>query len=179
MDSNPSYFKGSRRPVEWISWNDCQDFIRKLNELTGQRFRLPTEAEWEFAARGDNSSRGYKYSGSNTIGDVTWNDENSRATHKVATKSPNELGIYDMSGNVYEWCSDRYDAYSSSSQTNTTGSSNGSDCGCRGGSWCNPARNCRVSHRNYFNSGYHGYNIGFRLCLELSLESSSSGKNRE
>ena len=102
MGSNPSYFTGnSKRPVEQVSWNDCQTFITKLNQLTGQAFRLPTEAEWEYAARGGNQSQGYKYAGSNTIGDVAWYTENSSSTtHEVATKQPNELGLYDMSGNV-------------------------------------------------------------------------------
>lgn len=101
MGSNPSYFEGDDLPVEQVSWDDCQEFIRKLNSLTGQNFRLPTEAEWEFACRGGNNSRGYKYSGSNYIDNVAWNWDNSgKKTHPVATKSPNELGIYDMSGNV-------------------------------------------------------------------------------
>ena len=105
MGSNPSNFKGSNLPVECVCWNDCQEFIQKLNSLTGRNFRLPTEAEWEFACRGGNNSRGYKYSGSNNLGSVAWYDDNSGGqTHPVATKAPNELGIYDMSGNVWEWC---------------------------------------------------------------------------
>ena len=109
MGSNPSYFKGAKRPVENVSWGDCQVFIRRLNLLTGKKFRLPTEAEWEYAARGGNKSRGYTCSGSNTIGVVAWSLSNSNdKTHEVATKAPNELGIYDMSGNVWEWCEDWY-----------------------------------------------------------------------
>ena len=111
MGSNPSYWKGSKLPVEQVSWNDCQEFVKKLNALTGQKFRLPSEAEWEYAARGDSQSRGYKYSGSNNIDDVAWYDGNSDKTHAVATKQPNELGIYDMSGNVLEWCQDWYGNY--------------------------------------------------------------------
>ena len=115
MGSNPSNFKGSNLPVEEVSWND------------GQKFRLPTEAEWEYAARGGAKSRGYKYSGSNNIGDVAWYIDNSGfKTHSVKTKSPNELGLYDMSGNVWEWCQDWYDSYGSSAQTNPTGASSGS-----------------------------------------------------
>ena len=119
----------TKKPVEQVSWNDCQTFIQKLNQLTGRKFRLPTEAEWEFAARGGNSSRGYKYSGSNTLGNVAWYDDNSGGTtHDVKTKAPNELGIYDMSGNVWEWCQDwwwhEYD--SSSAQTNPKGPTSGS-----------------------------------------------------
>ena len=106
MGSNPSYFKGSKRPVENVSWDDCQKFISKLNDLTGANFRLPTSYEWEFAAKGGNSSRGYKYSSSDTMDDVAWYGENGGCeTHKVGGKSPNELGIYDMSGNVEEWSS--------------------------------------------------------------------------
>ena len=148
MGSNPSNFKGSNLPVEEVSWEDCQTFIRKLNALTGKNFRLPTEAEWEFAARGGNNSRGYKYSGSNTLSNVAWYDDNSsNKTHPVATKAPNELGIYDMSGNVYEWCNDWYDDYTSASQTNPTGPNSELYRVGRGGSWRGNARYCRVSSR--------------------------------
>ena len=166
MGSNPSSFKGDNLPVEQVSWNDVQEFLRKLNAITGKRYRLPTEAEWEFAARGGNSSRGYKYSGSNSLGSVAWYDDNSGSrTHAVGTKSPNELGIYDMSGNVDEWCQDWYDSYSSSSQRNPKGPNNGSYRVCRGGSWLNNARFCRVSLREGYNlDGSYGY-LGFRLAL--------------
>ena len=163
MGSNPSYFSGSQKPVEKVSWDDCQDFITKLNELTGKNFRLPTEAEWEYAARGGNKSKGYKYSGSNTIGDVAWYDGNSNSqTHDVKTKLPNELGIYDMSGNVWEWCQDWKGNYNSGSQTNPEGPSSGSSCVLRGGSWCwyRIARDCRVSNRNYGNPAYTLINLG-------------------
>ncbi|MGN1259633.1 MAG: SUMF1/EgtB/PvdO family nonheme iron enzyme, partial [Alloprevotella sp.] len=125
MGDNPSRFTGNmQRPVENVSWNDCQTFIRKLNRLTGANFRLPTEAEWEYAARGGRNSRGYQYSGKRKLGDVAWYvDNSSGTTHPVKTKSRNELGIFDMSGNVYEWCQDWYGNYSSSSQTNPTGPS--------------------------------------------------------
>ena len=168
MGSNPSYFDGNlQRPVETVSWNDCQEFITKLNQLTGKNFRLPTEAEWEYAARGGNKSKGYKYSGSNTIDNVAWcDDDNSNSrTHDVKTKSPNELGIYDMSGNVYEWCQDWYGNYSSGSQTNPKGPSSGSGRVMRGGSWHYYAQICRVSYRS---SHYHNFRdsiIGFRLAL--------------
>ena len=113
MGNNPSHFKGANRPVEKVSWDDCQVFIRKLNEKTNRKFRLPTEAEWEFAARGGNKGKNYKYAGSNIIDNVAWYHENSgNETHPVAQKQPNELGIYDMSGNVWEWCQDRYGKYS-------------------------------------------------------------------
>lgn len=166
MGSNPSFFKGSRKPVERVSWKDCQEFIRKLNNLTGKNFKLPTEAQWEYAARGGKKSRGYKYSGSNTIGDVAWYDGNSGyKTHDVGTKSPNELGLYDMSGNVYEWCSDWYGDYSSFSQTNPTGPSSGSRRVSRGGCWLYNASHCRVSDRNDTYPGNRFSDLGLRLCL--------------
>ena len=166
MGSNPSLFKGNKRPVEQVSWFDCQTFIQKLNQLTGQNFRLPTEAEWEFAAKGGTQSQGYTYSGSNTIDDVAWYDSNSSGkTHEVATKAPNELGIYDMSGNVWEWCQDWYGSYSSFAQTNPTGPSSASRRVGRGGSWYNGATYCRSAHR--FRHGPSGgvYYLGLRLAL--------------
>jgi formylglycine-generating enzyme required for sulfatase activity len=167
MGSNPSYFIGDNHlPVERVSWDDLQEFIRKLNTLTGKTYRLPTEAEWEFAARGGNKSAGYKYSGSNNIDNVTWYDGNrGDKTHAVGSKSPNELGIYDMSGNVYEWCSDWYGDYSSSSQTNPKGSSSGSNRVLRGGSWYTLAQYCRVSFRSPYTPSTRNINNGFRLCL--------------
>ena len=165
MGTNPSYFTGSKRPVEKVSWNDCQTFITELNQLTGQTFRLPTEAEWEFAARGGNQSEGYTYSGSNTIGDVAWYTENSSiTTHEVATKAPNELGLYDMSGNVWEWCQDYYDDYSSGSQTNPTGPTTGFSRVLRGGCWNSNAANCRVAIRSYDNPACPYDELGLRLA---------------
>ena len=166
MGSNPSYFKGKKLPVEKVSWDDCQKFIRKLNQLTGKQFRLPTEAEWEYASRGGSMSRGYKYAGGNNLGSVAWYDDNSgNKTHEVGKKQPNELGLYDMSGNVWEWCQDWYGDYSSSSQTNPTGSSSGSYCVYRGGSWSDLARFCRVSYRDGDAPGFHIYDLGLRLAL--------------
>ena len=152
MGSNPSNWEGDNLPVEMVSWKDCQKFITKLNRLTGQKFRLPTEAEWEYAARGGKLSKGYKYSGSNTLGDVAWHEENSDGkTHPVATKQPNELGLYDMSGNVYEWCQDWYNSsyYSSSPGDNPTGPSSGSSRVNRGGCRVFPAFTCLVFHRSH------------------------------
>ncbi|MBR0324446.1 MAG: formylglycine-generating enzyme family protein [Bacteroidales bacterium] len=173
MGSNPSAFSGypgyPQRPVEVVSWNNCQEFITKLNNLTGENFRLPTEAEWEYAARGGNKSQGYKYSGSNTIGNVAWYDDNSSSkTHDVKTKQANELGIYDMSGNVSEWCQDWFgsDYYSNSPSTNPTGPSSGSTRVARGGSWEFSARYCRVSDRDLDFPGYGRTSIGFRLILQ-------------
>ena len=166
MGSNPSNFKGSNLPVEEVSWEDCQTFIRKLNALTGKNFRLPTEAEWEFAARGGNNSRGYKYSGSNTLSNVAWyTDNSSSTTHPVATKASNELGIYDMSGNVWEWCSDWHGSYSSSSQYNPTGPNSGSYRVGRGGCWNSYARYCRVSYRDDRHPAGRDGSLGLRLAL--------------
>ena len=166
MGSNPSNFKGDRKPVERVSWNDCQKFISKLNSLTGKKFRLPTEAEWEFAARGGIKSKGYKYSGSNTLADVAWNGDNSGyKTHDVGTKNPNELGLYDMSGNVWEWCNDWYGNYSSSPSNNPTGPGSGAFRVCRGGSWDHGARYCRSSDRGNGTLVNRINNLGLRLCL--------------
>ena len=167
MGTNPSDFSGNpQRPVEYVSWYECKEFITNLNNLTGMNFRLPTEAEWEYAARGGNKSQGYKYSGGNTIGNVAWYWDNSgSATHNVKTKSPNELGTYDMSGNVWEWCEDWYGNYSSGSQTNPTGPSTGSYRVLRGGSRDNYADSCRVSLRNYYYPISRRSSSGFRLVL--------------
>ena len=166
MGSNPSHFKGAQNPVENVSWNDCQEFVSRLNSLTGRTFRLPTEAEWEYAARGGNKSRYYKYSGSGNIGYVAWYYKNSGSTtHAVGIQTANELGIYDMSGNVCEWCSDWYGGYSAGSQTNPQGPSSGSARVLRGGSWSDYARYCRVSYR-YCGDPYDSYDGGgLRLVL--------------
>ena len=184
MGSNPSYFKGANRPVEKVSWDDCQTFISKLNAITGKAFRLPTEAEWEYAARGGTRSMGYKYSGSNTMDEVGCYYENSgnshldetnwdygkldsigSCTHPVKQKKANELGIYDMSGNVWEWCLVWYGKYSYSSQTNPTGPSSGSNRVVRGGSWGSVAKYCRVSYRNSSTPDFRGRSLGLRLAL--------------
>ena len=166
MGSNPSEYKGDNLPVEMVSWNDCQEFISKLNSLTGRKFRLPTEAEWEYAARGGKKSRGYQYSGNSNITDVAWYDGNSGSKpHPVGTKQANELGIYDMSGNVYEWCSDWYGSYSSSSQTNPTGADSGSFRVFRGGGWGIYARGCRLSYRYIFTPDDRRSYLGLRLAL--------------
>ena len=168
MGINPSRFKGDYLPVENVSWDDCQEFIRKLNSMTGQNFRLPTEAEWEFACRGGNNSRGYKYSGSNNLGSVAWYDGNSgNKTHPVGTKAPNELGIYDMSGNVWEWCADWYGDYSSGAQTNPTGPYGGSNRVYRGGSWNYDVGRCRSSNRDFYYPWIRDIILGLRLALSL------------
>ena len=166
MGSNPSYFKGNNLPVEMVSWDDCQEFISKLNRITGKTFRLPTEAEWEYAARGGNKSRGYQYGGSNNLSDVAWYGDNSGSkTHVVGIKQPNELGIYDMSGNVWEWCQDWYGKYSSSSQVNPTGAKDGAHRIRRGGCWQYNAWLSRLSCRHYDEPDNHFYNLGLRLVL--------------
>lgn len=169
MGSNPSYFKGSNLPVESVSWNDCKEFIRKLNALTGKEFRLPKESEWEYAAKGGNKSHGYTYSGCNSddaLEQYAWYDKNAYycgsssantshpdyGTHAVKQKRPNELDIYDMSGNVWEWCEDLY-------------SSSGSYRVYRGGSWSSYARNCRVSLRINSDPSTRDDDLGFRLAL--------------
>jgi len=167
--SNPSYFKNCDDcPVENVSWNDIQEFIKKLNQLTGKKYRLPTEAEWEYAARGGAQSRGFKYAGSNTIDEVAWYTSNSGSkTQAVGRKKPNELGIYDMSGNVWEWCNDWYGNYGSSDQTNPQGPSSGSDRVLRGGSWRGDSGFCRVTNR-FINGPDYRFNFnGFRLVQSL------------
>lgn len=177
MGTNPSYFNDGtlQRPVEQVSWEDCQEFIRRLNQLTGRTFRLPTEAEWEYAARGGNKSRGYKYAGGNDINTVAWYTVNAYdkgesspdyGTHAVKTKQPNELGIYDMAGNVYEWCQDWYKhKYSADAQSNPKGPSSGYTRVYRGGSWYLIARGCRTSNRDGSLPDDGSGPRGFRLVL--------------
>jgi len=163
MGSNPSYFKGVNNPVENVSWNNAQEFIKNLNALTGKKYRLPTEAEWEYAARGGKQSKGYKYSGSDDINAVAWYTGNT--SQPVGTKAPNELGIYDMSGNVFEMCNDWYGAYTEGAQTNPQGATTGTRRITRGGSHFNfGAYGCRVSYRISLQPGNSGIGIGFRLA---------------
>ena len=202
MGSNPSYFKGSKLPVEQVSWNDCQTFITKLNQLTGQTFRLPTEAEWEYAARGGTSTSLYNgeeinilgYNNSPNLDPLAWYggncgqdytesagcdvshgydisewpekqyNDSKGGTHPVGLKQPNAFGLYDMLGNVSEWCQDWFGTYSSSSQTNPTGPSSGSERVFRGGSWSYDARFCRVSLRFYRAPSHADHDLGFRLA---------------
>ncbi len=182
MDSNPTKHKDPKRPVTSVSWNDCQEFIKRVNEISSMKFRLPTEAEWEFAARGGNKSKGFKYAGSNNLDEIAWIWKNSGdnpleeydkdlvknnhcRTHDVGQKAPNELGLYDMCGNVWEWCADWYGDYSSSDQDNPKGPSSGKERVQRGGCYStkNPAR---VAYRlsGVINEKYA--NLGFRLASE-------------
>ena len=168
MGDNPSRFKGETLPVEQVSWDDCQAFIKKLNEKTGKKYRLPTEAEWEFAARGGTKSKGFKYAGSNDLKEVAWFSENSEnKTHPVGLNEANELGIHDLSGNVWEWCEDWYGAYTEGSVTNPKGAETGSERVYRGGSWAYSAEHCRVAFRNSYTPAYRNGNLGFRLVSSL------------
>lgn len=170
MGNSPSYFKGENLPVEKVSWENVQEFITKLNAQTGKQYRLPTEAEWEFASRGGVKCHDYKYSGSNSVEEVAWMSTNSGGkTHTVGTKSPNELGLYDMSGNVWELCSDWYSAnyYYSSPKTNPQGPETGTSRVVRGGSWGSEAKNSRVSLRYVAAPTALGNSIGFRLCRDV------------
>lgn len=176
MGSNPSHFRGEvKHPVESVTWGDCQDFIKRLNALTGKAFRLPTEAEWEFAARGGNKSKGYRFAGSDSCDDVAWYVGNSgekawygqknKGTKPVGLKMPNELGLFDMSGNVYEWCQDWYDDYSPKEQNNPTGPKEGEFKIYRGGSWKSEKFLCKNSSRQSDFPSRFDYIIGFRLAL--------------
>lgn len=177
MSNNPSGFKGKKHPVVGITWYECKDFIERLNVMTGKQFRLPTEAEWEFAAKGGNKSLDYIYSGSNNADDVSWNVLNTDYTyvwdksgnveyiHRVASKKSNELGIYDMSGNVLEWCQDWYDEnyYSVSPINNPTGPTSGEERVARGGSYGNYETACAITNRfKYLPTSTSG--MGFRLA---------------
>ncbi|MBP7496147.1 MAG: formylglycine-generating enzyme family protein [Bacteroidales bacterium] len=171
MGNNPAYFSGCDEcPVEQVSWNDVQSFIAKLNSSTGLKYRLPTEAEWEYAAKGGNKSLAYLFSGSNTLVDVSWCWDNAdKVTHPVGMKAPNELGLYDMTGNVWEWCYDWYvtDYYSSSSNDNPQGPNTGTIRVLRGGSWGNTDFNSRSAKRFKNNPGSKININGFRLAMSL------------
>ena len=169
---NPSNWKAPNRPVECVTWDDCQKFLMKLNALTGMQFCLPTEAQWEYAARGGKCSKGYKYAGGNNLDSVAWWSGNSNdETHDVKQKQPNELGLYDMSGNVNEWCNDWSDVnyYANSPEHNPQGSGLGNCRVFRGGCWASVARHCRLSCRGARVPGGWGNRRGLRLAL-LSLQ---------
>lgn len=167
MGNNPSGHTGNLNyPVENVSWNDCQQFIATLNQLTGRNFRLPTEAEWEFAAGGGNLSHGYQYSGSNNINDVGWSEDNSGdRTQVVASKNSNELGLFDMSGNVWEWCQDWFAAYPTTHQTDPVGPDTGDERIVRGGCMRGHTRFCDIHYRMYYEPSFKRDEIGLRLAL--------------
>ena len=163
----PCEVKGENLPVTNISWDECQIFVRRLSELTGKDFRLPTEAQWEYAAKGGIHSKGFKYAGSDNLDEVAWYCKNSKFTpHEVGTKKPNELGIFDMSGNVYEWCEDGYGAYFNSAETDPLNNINKSSRVYRGGS-CSSYAKCRTSSRKHLRPNGRQSDIGFRLALFL------------
>jgi len=168
---NPSRFKdvGKDAPVEMVSWEDCQNFMKELNGRKSSTlvFRLPTEAEWEYARRGgEKTSKGFEYSGSNIIDDVAWVKDNSGSkTYPVGKKKPNELGLYDMSGNVWEWCSDWFEEYSKEPEKDPQGAKSGSGRVLRGGSLNNNAERCRSASRFYYAPTFRHNSIGFRLAL--------------
>ena len=174
MGDNPSCNEGFDYPVDNVSWDDCQDFLKKLNKKLlhqlpqGRKFRLPTEAQWEFAARGGNESEGYLYCGSDDIDDVAWYDDNcDNETHSVMEKEANELGLYDMSGNVWEWCQDWYDDnYEDEDQYNPKGSKKREYRVRRGGGFDNPSNLCRVTCRFWGESEDGYYYLGLRLVLQ-------------
>ena len=167
MGNNPSRFKGAQLPVEQVSWDECQAFIAKLNELTGMNFRLPTEAEWEYAARGGKLSQGTMFAGGVNCPDVAWCSTNAGdTTHEVAKKQANELGLYDMSGNVNEWCNDFYARYTTAAQTDPQGPVAGTGMVYRGGAYNEGARLCRVTYRSSQLSGYRSSRIGLRLAMD-------------
>lgn len=173
MGYNPSKFKGDDLPVEQVSWNEVQEFLKELNENTGKNYRLPTEAEWEYASQGGNKSEGYMYSGSNNVEEVAWHCGNAdNKTHPVGTKLPNELGIYDMSGNVCEWCNDLYanDYYHKSPSLNPQGPTSGDYRVKRNGSYWNyegtSENDCRHSNRSGYKPGYRN-DVGFRVVRDV------------
>jgi formylglycine-generating enzyme required for sulfatase activity len=167
MGNNPSSFKGYNLPVETISWDDCQFFLQRLNQLTGKRYSLPTEAQWEFAARGGTQSKGYIYAGSNNVDEVAeYKGNNNNTTKPVGGKKPNELGLHDMSGNLWEWCQDWKSVYSTVPQSNPPGPSSGSLRVRRGGSWGNEGQRCRAAGRGYDSPSRRNYAIGFRVVLD-------------
>lgn len=166
MFDNPSNFKGDQKPVECVSWEDAQEFIKKLSQLTGFDFRLPTEAEWEYAARGGDKSKGYIFSGSNNAKDVAIFNKKTPQSYNVKSMKPNELGIYDMTGNVFEYCYDWYGNYDNASQVNPTGPAKGEGKVIRGGSWNFKMRSCRVSYRNATYVDYKNDYCGLRLVVQ-------------
>jgi len=171
MGSNPSYFKGENRPVEKVSWNDIQEFIKKLNEIEStNKYRLPSEAEWEYAAQAGTTTR-YSFSNDDSdLGDYAWYDSNSGSeTHSVGQKQPNPWDLYDIHGNVWEWVQDRYHSSYDGAPTDGSAWENGSGSirVLRGGCWAYGARGCRSAYRGSSDPVHRNGNIGFRLLQEV------------
>jgi len=169
MGNNPSYFKGENLPVEQVSWHEVQIFLKKLNKLTDKKYRLPTEAEWEYAAKGGEKSKNFKFAGSNNVDEVAWYKKNSnKKTHPVGKKKSNELGIFDMSGNVSEWCGDWHskDFYQGSYLVNPQGPPTGIMKNTRGGFWISYGPSCNISERSGFVAKDAGSAVGFRVALD-------------
>jgi formylglycine-generating enzyme required for sulfatase activity len=178
MGTNPSNFKGDNLPVENVSWDDVQEYLKKLNQKTGKKYRLPTEAEWEYAAR-EGGKKVRFGNGKDIANPSEINFDGSKdykkpysvvgvyreKTTNVGSFSPNSLGLYDMSGNVWEWCSDWYSSYSSSAVSNPTGAATGSSRVGRGGGWDSYPLHCRVAYRNYGSPPIHGSSLGFRVVF--------------
>lgn len=168
MGTNPSFFQGNDSlPVDNISWADGQKFVKKLREKTGASFRLPTEAEWEYAARGGRYTHYYEYSGSDIVDSVAWYDKNSEGmTHPVKQLAPNELGLYDMSGNVWEWINDKYSNYTTSPKVNPQGGTSGNTRLDRGGSWFNQKSKVSVLHRGRYSPNFKNKLTGLRIVMD-------------
>ena len=167
MGSNPSYFQGERHPGEQVNWMDCQDFVKKLSKITGLKFRLPTEAEWEYAARGGKKGKGHKYSGGDLLAQIAWYNENSGGTsHEVGQKAPNELGLYDMSGNIWEWVQDWKGDFTNEEQMNPKGPEEGDERICRGGGWNREHDRCRVSYRGDDLPDLRYRSLGLRVVMD-------------
>ena len=180
MGYNPSTYNGENKPVETVDWQDCQNFISQLNSITGEKFRLPTEAEWEYAARGGQQSKFFKYSGGDNLNDVAWYEANSNnMTHPVGQKLPNELGLYDMSGNVWEWCNDWYGVYSSDFQINPLGAKSSPSRVNRGGGFLSIPRDCRSSNRDSNTMTFRSNRLGLRLAIDRPKEIKKRMLNRK
>ena len=176
MGTNPSHFSGENRPVEFVSWHNAREFCQKLSELIGQLVRLPSEAQWEYAARGGNRSQGYEYAGSNNLDEVAWHYGNSGSqTHDVGGKKPNELGIYDMSGNVWEWCADEWHSNYTGAPNDGSIWSNSDEAisnkkrVLRGGAWSVIYLICRCQDRGSFAADDGNWDTGFRVVLPLAM----------
>ena len=172
MEDNPSEFKGCGQcPVDMVSWDDVHLFLLELNDMTGEQYRLPTEAEWEYAARGGQEGKGHQYAGSRIVGKVGWYMDNSDGkTHPVGEKRPNELGLYDMSGNVWEWTQDCWNENYRGAPADG-GAWESGDCSARvlrGGSWLDDPGNLRSALRNWLTAGNRGSNNGFRRARTLT-----------